>query len=69
MNVDFRVDFMGEAPEGLRVGDELTIQGRVTVRAITADLVDISGIASDGIDCVLGSTTVDLFANRLQVVA
>jgi len=64
----FNVSFDGTAPDEIKVGDKLTIQGAVQVRAITAGLVDITSYGRDP-EYALGEITVDLVSNKLEVTA
>lgn len=65
----FTVEFMGEAPDGIKVGDELLLSGIVTVRQMTADLVDITGYATDPAktEVLICEVSFDLFSNKMSV--
>lgn len=61
-------DFYAEVPDDLRVGEELSLRGLVTVRKIEAQLVDASGYSDDGSkEFIPGDITVAAFGNRIDV--
>lgn len=62
----FTVEFLGDAPLNLQPGDELKINGVVTVHGISAPLVDVSDFLHRTI-YVPGETTVELYSNDLDV--
>ena len=62
----FTVEFRGDAPTDLKVGQELELHGLVTVQRIGADLIDVS---SPGKTSYLpGEITVELYSNLLMAV-
>lgn len=68
-DVAFRVEFRGDAPEPIKVGDRLKIGGYVTVRAIEADAIDIRSYGDTGAEYAMGEVTVSLLSNGLDVSA
>ncbi len=66
-DAEFTVRFRGEAPDALKVGDVLQLDGTVTVHSIKGDLVDVRTYAEKGANYLVGDTSVDLYANWLEV--
>ncbi len=62
-DAEFTVRFRGDAPEAVKPGDVLQINGAVTVHSIKGDLVDIRLLGDKGAHYVVGDTSIDLYAN------
>lgn len=62
----YTITFQGPQPEALKVGDELLISGKATVRGISAELVDVTSIGP-GVQYLLGGVEIVLYANDLRV--
>jgi hypothetical protein len=62
MNAGFRVEFRGEAPDTLKVGDRLKLAGEVFVKSIDADAIEITGYGDPGMEYALGDLTISLLS-------
>ncbi len=62
----FAVEFRTDAPDDIRVGDTLNVEGWATIRAITGDLVDITKLGSDP-EFVLGEVEIALVSRNIRV--
>lgn len=64
--VRYSVEFYGPIPEHLEIGDKLRIEGEVTVRGLSGDMVDVTAIGRDP-EFLVGGVSVDLLSNHLEV--
>lgn len=54
-------------PDDLKVGDQLAVEGIVTVHSTVAELVDVS--AHGGTELMMGETRIGVYANPLTFAA
>jgi hypothetical protein len=62
-----KLTFTGDVPDGVQVGDKLSVDGVITVHSITAELVDVG---SAGItEWLPGRVDIDAYGNRMRFAA
>jgi hypothetical protein len=64
--VQIAATFRADVPADLKVGDKLAVEGRITVRRITGDLVEITSLGASP-EFTLGGVEIDAYANDLTV--
>ena len=65
MNGTIRLTVTGDLPDGLQVGDELHIEGTLTVHSVSAELIDVSSGAHK--QYIAGWPDVEAYGNDLVI--